>query len=511
MIKDTVKILSCPDCGSKDNLREWPDGHQHCFTPTCKRHTYPRISLASRGITNHTALMFSVQETDDSIIFPFFALDRITAAYKLRKRNSKTFFWDQKQNIPTVGLFGQHLFPASSSKQITITEGEFDTLSVYQMLGNYPVVSLKNGASGAVKEIAAQFEYINSFDTIVLCFDNDIHGQEAATKVAGMFAIGKVRIVKLQLFKDANDYLINDRTKEFVSEWWKGPIFSPSGLKLGSMLWDEVNSPKAWGVPYPWPGLNELTYGIRKSELVVITADTGIGKTTFVKEIEYSILKNTEDSVGFIHLEEPNGDTALGLMSIAADRPLHLPGIRNEISDADFRSYFDTTINTPRVVIWDHFGSNDIYEVLAKIRHMHNLGCNYIFLDHLSIIVSNHVGDERKQLDEIATEIKTLCMELNIAVIAVIHQNRQGQIRGTAGVEQLANIVIKMYRDHEADDAGRRLITKIVVQKNRFSGRTGPACYLCYDPISGRLIHELTKDQILEYEDKKPIKVETQW
>src|SRR3546814_15501219 len=61
--------------------------------------------------------------------------------------------------------------------------------------------------------------------------------------------------------------------------------------------------------------------------------------------------------------------------------------------------------------------SNDIDVVLAKIRHMAALGCRYIMVDHLSIIVSDQSGDERKQLDEISTKIKTLTMHLDIAVL----------------------------------------------------------------------------------------------
>jgi twinkle protein len=135
---------------------------------------------------------------------------------------------------------------------------------------------------------------------------------------------------------------------------------------------------------------------------------------------------------------------------------------------------------------------------------MHALGCKYIVLDHLSIVVSDQSGDERKQLDEIATKAKTLCMNLNIALICVIHQNRQGQIRGTAGVEQLANIVIKLYRDNTDVNEWRRNVTKVVVEKNRFCGRTGPACYLFWNGITGRL-EELDMEQIQKYEDGESI------
>ncbi len=89
-------------------------------------------------------------------------------------------------------------------------------------------------------------------------------------------------------------------------------------------------------------------------------------------------------------------------------------------------------------------------------------------------------------------------MELGISVIAVIHQNRQGQIRGTAGVEQLANIVLKLHRERLSEDPWRRNVTKIIVEKNRFCGRTGPGCYLHYNEFTGRLT-ELNEEQVKAY------------
>ena len=277
-------------------------------------------------------------------------------------------------------------------------------------------------------------------------------------------------------------------------------MWTPQGIRLGSDLWEDIKCQKNYEtIQYPWDGLNALTYGIRLSEFVVVTADTGVGKTSVLKEIEHYLLKHTDRSIGLLHLEEPNSDTGLGLMSIEANKPLHLPDVREQIEEEELRKYYDKTVNSERVIIYDHFGSNEIDDLLAKIRHMVALGAKYIVLDHLSIVVSDQSGDERKQLDEVSTKIKTLCMELNIAVLAVIHQNRNGQIRGTAGVEQLANIVIKLFRDKEADDPFRRNVTKVLVQKNRFCGRTGPATYLFYNTESGRL-EELDKAGIQKYE-----------
>jgi len=488
--------------------------------------------LADRRISAATAKKYGVTNDRDESnevkhVYPYYTRDGVHIANKLRRRSTKGFLWEGESS--QAALFGQNVFPAGSAKAITIVEGECDALAAYEMQGSrYPVVSVKS-AGQATKDAAENFEYLNSFDSIVICFDKDeakvapdgsirYPGQEAALAVAQMFPIGKVRVLTLADAKDPNDYLIEGWAAKFTKEWWAAPTFTPSGLKLGKDMWDEISTPKNYEtVPYPWAGMNDMTYGMRLSEVVLVTADTGVGKTSYLKEIEHFILTDKACAekgygIGFLHLEESNSDTALGLMSISADKPLHLPDVRAGVDTVELRGYYDAVINNDRVVVWDHFGSNSIHEVLAKIRHMHNLGCKYIFLDHLSIIVSDQNGDERKQLDEISTKLKTLCMELNIAVVAVIHQNRQGQIRSSAGPEQISNIVVKLSRLKEDPDSWRRNVTKCVIQKNRFCGRTGPGVYLFYDDMSGRM-RELDAEEIQKYENGGGggVKVEAPW
>lgn len=541
--------LPCDFCGSSDAKTEYDTGQTHCFS--CENHTYPKVTpeeapesildairgspktldrgpkrflpingdfrdMADRSISRATAEKYRVFRHPDayySWVYPQFSKG-VHVANKIRTAEKKSFFVEGSFNDGE--LFGQSIFPPGSAKQITLTEGYDDAMAAFEMQGSkYPVVSV-HSASTAGHDVAKAFEYLNAFDEIVICFDKDegkkspdgsvrYPGQEAAVQVAGMFPLGKVRILTLSKHKDANDYLRGGLGQDFVNEWWKAPRFTPAGLRLPKNMWESVAARKGSdSVPYPWGSLNAYTYGIRKSEWVLITAETGVGKTSVVKEIEYDLLQQflkeeITGKLGLLHLEEPNEDTLLGLMSISADKPLHIPTVRESVAELELKKYFDSTCNNDGMVIWDHFGSNAIEEVLNKIRHMHNLGCDFVFFDHLSIVVSDQSGDERKQLDEISTKLKTLCMELNIAVIGVIHQNRQGSIRGSAGPEQLANMVIKLTRNKEDDDPWRRNITKLTIQKNRFCGKTGPCTWLEYIPETGRLV-ELTQEQIKVYE-----------
>lgn len=524
-----IKHNACPSCGSKNNLAVYDD-HEHCFSEGCEHRVYynegaqlsepkerkagapitplpgkTQSALKSRGLDGSTVNKYKVT-TDSSketveAIFPRFTEDGEHIANQVRYVE-KDFRCEGPIN--EAALFGQTLF-AAGGRSITITEGYYDTLSAFQLTGSrYPNVGVMS-ASTAKKEIVHNFEYLNSFEKIVINFDADEPGQKAAKDVASLFEPGKVHILKLQKCKDANEYLQNGLIKEYIDEWFRSPAFMPDGLQLGNdpALLEEIISYKdPRSVPYPWEGLNHKTYGIRTSELVLLTADTGVGKTSIMKEIEYALLMNPElieegAGVGFLHLEEPKRDLAMGLMSVHKSKPYHFPDV--ERTEEELREAYKDVLDNDRVVIWDHFGSNDIDIVLAKIRHMAALGCRYIMVDHLSIIVSDQSGDERKQLDEISTKIKTLTMNLDIAVFCVIHINRQGQVRGSAGPEQVANIVIRLERDKKELNEWRRNITLLSVEKNRKFGRTGPACYLYYNEVTGRL-DELTKELAYEFE-----------
>ena len=524
-----VRHEGCEECGSSDASALYDDGHSHCFScgvtkfPDDKK-GYKKIDkeenkearsispiprkdmpgMKERKIDSSTVNKYSVTvntnpDSDIEAIFPRFDIDGTHVANQIRGIGKR---FKCEGNIGKATLFGQHLFQ-QGGKSITLTEGYYDTLSAFQLTGSrYPNVGVMS-ASTAKKEVVDNFEYLNSFETIVLNFDSDEPGQKAAKDCAQLFAPGKVKILCLQEAKDANDYLVKGLTKEYINEWFRAPVFMPDGLKLGTELWDDIENHKTpHSVPYPWDGLNHKTYGIRLSELVLLTADTGVGKTSVCKAIEHSLLMNKElqekgYGVGLLHLEEPKYDTAIGLMSIEAAKPFHLPDTEKSLEE--LREAYDKVVNTNRLVIWDHFGSNDIDVVLAKIRHMAALGCRYIVVDHLSIIVSDQSGDERKQLDEISTKIKTLTMNLNIAVICVIHVNRAGQVRGSAGPEQVSNIVIRLSRDKKDANEWRRNILKLEVEKNRFCGRTGPACYLWFNEMSHSL-EELSKELAQEYE-----------
>lgn len=517
--------LSCDDCGSSDALSVYTY-NTHCFScetshkvdgaayidehgdpDTAKKGTTVKpieynnkltkgrtTALRARSISKRAAATYGVtvgykDGEPKAYIYPFFSRedDNKHIANKIRHL-PKTF--SSQGDMKHAGLFGQQLFPRGSAKYITICEGQDDALAAYEMQGfRFPCVSGTRGAGYLWKDVKANLEYLESFEKVYFCGDNDKKGHESVLKAAQYLSPGKAWIVHLDKdMKDANDYLVAGKQRAFVSTWWKAQLYTPAGILSSSEVKARIrNRKEVPSIPYPWDGLNKKLYGIRKGEAVTLAAPTGVGKTTFVRELEYNILQQDPNAkLGTILLEETPEESGLGLISMAGNIPFHLPDAEYTAQDYDEA---EKILDEDRVFFYDSFGSNKIEEIVNRVRYYaKGLDCDYIFIDHLSIIVSDHVeGDERKLLDTIMTRLKTLTIELDIALICVVQLNRQGTIRGTAAIEQLSNTVIFLDRDLRNNDPRVRNTTNVVVYKNRFCGRTGPACALFYDENTGRM------------------------
>ena len=506
------KHQPCQSCGSSDGAYPYEDG---IYCHVCKTKTFNDdgdtqvteqkqlpplrgkiMALPSRGLNKATAEKYRALTSDDKVSLIYTTEGKVTS-FKERGLSEKTF----KFNGPAqTDLFGQSAF-SKGGKSVTITEGEFDAMAAYQMLYmSEPCVSVINGSSGAVKDCKRNYEWLDSFEKINIAFDNDKAGQDAAMAVAELFDPRKVRLVTMTL-NDPNDYIKQGRERDFIDAHKKAAPFTPDGIIAGSSLYDLVSTPPEYDcVPYPFSGLNRMTKGLRTGELITFVAGTGVGKTQVMREILYSLIQQDKGNVGTLFLEEPVRDTGLGMMSVHAEKPLHLTD--TIYTKEEFDNAYENTLGTGRVFLYDSFGSNSVERIVSMVRYLaRSCDCKFIILDHISIVVSDHAKDERKALDEIATKLKTLTVELDICLIMVSHLNRDKNrkppeeggtinlqdIRGTAGIGQLSNIIIALERNTQADDELERNTTRVRVIKNRFTGETGVADSLSYSRHTGRL------------------------
>jgi twinkle protein len=378
-------------------------------------------------------------------------------------------------------------------------------MSAYELLGSkWPVVSIKTGAKSAAQNCKDSFKFLDSFENIVLCFDNDKQGKEAAEEVAKVFEPNKCRIVKLDL-KDANEYLMVNQRERFTKAWWEAEPYTPAGIinldSLSSTLFDEDF---CYTCAYPWEGLNKKTFGMRSGELVTFTSGAGMGKSSIMRELMHHILNQTEDNIGVLALEESSKNTIFNIMSVEANSRLYIKEIREKYSLEELQGWLKNTIGTKRFYAYDHFGSIDNNEILDKVRYMAKaLDCRWIFLDHLSILVSGQEdnGDERKSIDILMTKLRSLVEETGIGLLLVSHLRRPmgdrghedgrevslSHLRGSASIAHLSDSVIALERNQQADNDFEANTTTLRILKNRYTGDTGISTYLHYDSDTGRM------------------------
>lgn len=457
------------------------------------------LSIVNRGITSATCVAYGVRQDNGKHYYPYYDMDGVMTAVKTRDVETKSF--SIAGDFKDAGLFGQQLF-TKAGRYLTICEGELDALAAYQMQGSkYPCVSVRNGAQAALKDCKAQYEWIDSFENIVICFDADEPGQKASQAVAELFG-GKVKVMKHKKgYKDACDYLENGSGKEFIDAWWQAEEFVPDGIINAGVLADAIKTPLGIApVLYPWDGLNKMLYGIRPAELVTLAAGSGLGKSTILRELVSHILNNTDEKVGLAFLEETPERTLRGLIGLEINKKIHLPDAVYHPSEID-AVYEKLDLNN-RVYLWNHFGSNAIENVLARLKYfVKALGCQYLVLDHLSILISDqNGGDERKNIDMVMTKLRTFVQEMNCSLLLVSHLKRPegksledgavtslGMLRGSGAIAQLSDAVIGAERNSQADDVMERNTTRVRVLKSRYTGYTGYACSLYYDDPTGRL------------------------
>lgn len=534
--------LPCPSCGGSDPVALNKDGTAWCFSCETRFPDYDKaceegktsfpvpdtasdlktyrnnamneaegnfIGLTDRGISAETAKKYGVKAIQQGgkitkHLYPYYVSNEITA-YKIRESN-KMFTW--RGNSQGSGLFGEQLFQAGG-KYITLVEGECDAMAAYELLGSkWPVVSIKNGASGAVRDVKNSLEFLESFDNVIINFDNDKQGKEATIKVARVLSPAKAKILSLTSdFKDANDMLRQRRNQAYVSLWWNAKTYTPSGVLNVSDNKDKFNSrERKDSVPYPWSGLNEKLYGIRQGELITLTGGTGLGKSSITREIEHWLVSQTRDNVGVIALEEDWRRTVDGILSIEANARLYVDQVREEFTqeqlDAKFSKLFEGE-NKDRVWIHAHFGSNDLDEIFSKIRFMVvGCGCKWIVVDHLHMLVSSVAeGDERRNIDNIMTKLRSIVEETGAGMILVSHLRRiegnrghengvtvgLNHLRGSQSIAQLSDCVIALERNQQADDLIESNTTHLRVLKSRYTGDVGMATHLLYNRDTGRL------------------------
>lgn len=552
IIKKNQPCLSTK-CGSSDARQIYEDHSSFCFScmqyfnpegevgemaeeKTESTNSKPKLSVAEvkefptrgfkeRNIPQDICEFFGVKVSygaDGAIENHYYPYDE-GRAYKVRKVATKDFY-----SIGSIkGLFGVELFPGRG-KRLVITEGELDALSYARACkieyGKiYPVISLRSATTG-MEDLLEVKDWIRGYEEVVLAMDNDKAGEEALHKVIKIVGIDKVKVVKYPKdCKDLSDVLTKgegksneEKCKAVMRAIWDSVAYTPAGIIGKEDLWtalQEYNAKES--VPYPacLKGVNEKLKGHRTGEIVLFISGTGSGKSTLLREDMLHLLEATKDRIGVVSLEESPAETARKLAGMYLNRN----PADEEIPLEELKVGFDAVFGSDRIVILDHQGSISDGSIVDQLEYMALVGCKYIFVDHITILVSEGAeglsGNEA--IDKIMNDLLRLVKSHDVWIGLVSHLRKaQGggksfeegklpsidDIRGSGSIKQISFDIIAFARDLTAADEKVRNQIKMAVLKARYTGLTGPVDGASYVHKTGRLHHDTHREEFTKIE-----------
>lgn len=530
--------VPCDSCGSSDGVTIYSDGHSFCFvceewkpgdgTVTKKERKqvaadlipYDHLELGAlpvRGITEATCRKYGYYKGhykgENVQVACIFNDQGEMIGQKVRDRHKN---FSAKGDVGDR-FVGQHMWPGGG-KKLVITEGEIDMLTVSQVQDNkYPVVSLPCGARSAKKVFKAQMEWLEAFEDVIVMFDMDEAGSAAVKDVEGILSPGRLKVATLPL-KDPNMCLLNDKADEIVKAIWNAKVYKPDGIVNGEDLWDDLmaEDEDIESFEFPWDiDLQKMTMGARLGEMIMLTAGTGIGKSTIARQIAHHLGTKLGVKVGMMMLEENKKRTAKGIMSVQAGKRLHIHW--STTSDEEKAAAFNATLGTGNFVLYDHFGSIEGSNLLSKMRYMiTGEGCKFLILDHISIAISGLEGDkdERKAIDYLMTHMRSLIEETGAGILVISHLRKMegdrqsheegaaismDHLRGSGTLKQIPDTIIAGERNQQAEGTEKNLV-RLRLLKCRFTGETGIAGHLFYNKDTDRLE---AVDRVSDYTERR--------
>lgn len=508
----------CPECGSKDNLARYSDGHAYCFG--CEHFEPPEGE--ERSSTSKPKLDFKPVEGEVRPIKSRKIHQKTCEKYGYKIgtfngqlvhiadiRDAKGRLKAQKVRFkgkdfiglgdPGSYLMGMHLF--QGGRKLIITEGELDALSFSQAQGNkYPVVSLPTGSKGAHKVIAKNLDYLSNFDEILLSFDMDEPGQEAAEKCAKLLMHMDVKLIDLPL-KDANEMLKADRAEELTRAVWNAKKYQPAGLLKLKDIVEAIRKPIEWGYDWFIPELTEATYGRRLGEIYTLGAGTGVGKTDlFTQSMAYDV-KVLREPVAAIYMEMAPEELGKRIAGKVAGRTFHIPDSgweQMEMDEVLADEEFCEMVN-----IWDSFGCTDWDEIEPAIIFLAAQGVRFFYIDHLTALATGGDKDEKEELEDVMARLGALAKRYGIIIHLISHlttpdkgaPHEEGgrvtirQFKGSRAIGFWSYFMFGLERNQQASDPIERQTTTFRILKDRYTGQsTGKTIPLNYDEETG-LIH----------------------
>lgn len=232
------------------------------------------------------------------------------------------------------------------------------------------------------------------------------------------------------------------------------------------------------GTPTGFDALDNVIVGMGESDLVLIGARPGMGKTSFVMNIATEAAIKTKKTVCVFNLEMSAEQLANRMLSSEAQIDSYKMRSGNlEAEDWNAIAHASSRLSETEILIDDTPGIT-VTAMKSKLRRVKNLGL--VVIDYLQLMQGDRRNDNRVQeVGEISRGLKLLAKELKVPVVCCAQLSRGPEnrpdkrpmlsdLRDSGAIEQDADIVLFLYRDeYYKEETVDQSVAEVIIAKNR--------------------------------------------
>ena len=238
------------------------------------------------------------------------------------------------------------------------------------------------------------------------------------------------------------------------------------------------NPEEVKGTPTGFDSLDNVIVGLGKSDLVLVGARPGMGKTSFAMNMATASAISTKKTVCVFSLEMSAEQLANRMLSSEAQvNSYKMRSGQLENEDWEAIAYASSRLSEADILIDDTPGIS-VTAIKSKLRRVKNLGL--VVIDYLQLMQGDHRNDNRVQeVGEISRGLKLLAKELNVPVICCAQLSRGPEsrpdkrpmlsdLRDSGAIEQDADVVMFLYRDeYYKEETPAQSVAEVIIAKNR--------------------------------------------
>jgi len=282
-----------------------------------------------------------------------------------------------------------------------------------------------------------------------------------------------------QVEKEIFEITKNRRTSDFIN------ISEIAEETINKLAEREQVVDNVTGLDTRYKALNSYTLGLQPSDLLIIAARPGIGKTAFALNLALNVGSlESRPHIAFFSLEM--GVEQLLLRLLSAQSSISNTKLRKaDLSSTEWERLQTAVKNLKGTNIYfDDSGTVEVMDLRSKCRKLkQNSKLDLVIVDYLQLLSGSGVyrGNRVQEVSEISRVLKEMARELKVPVVALSQlsrgiEQRKGEdkrpkmsdLRESGSIEQDADIIIFLYvKDEDNDDERKRNLTQFSVAKNR--------------------------------------------